>query len=92
MRFALCGERFEGIGMNKPMALSGKEVVISDEEKLIAVYPYRDADKSKVAAGAKNLMILVCGVPGVDEAVLENAGKIALEFVTRFCGGDGRFS
>jgi len=92
MRFARSGEQFEGIGMNKPMALNGKEVVISDEEKLIAVYPYRDADKSKVAAEAKNLMILVCGVPGVDEVVLGNAGKVALEFVTKFCGGEGRFS
>jgi len=92
MRFARSGEQFEGIGMNKPMALNGKEVVISDEEKLIAVYPYRDADKSKVAAEAKNLMILVCGVPGVDEVVLGNAGKVALELVTKFCGGEGRFS
>jgi DNA/RNA-binding domain of Phe-tRNA-synthetase-like protein len=91
MRFARSGEQFEGIGMNRPMELSGKEVVISDEEKLVAVYPYRDADKSKVATGAKNLTILVCGVPGVDEPILGNAAKVALEFVTKFCGGEGRF-
>ncbi len=91
MRAAHRGEGFLGIGMNEPMELSGKEIVIADEEKLVAVYPYRDANKSKVSAGTKNLMILVCGVPGVDHKILNDAGKVALEFVTKFCGGLGRF-
>gem|GEM_PF-4660792 len=26
-----------------------------------------------------------CAVPGIDEAVLENAGGAALENITRFC-------
>jgi len=90
MRSANIGERFLGIGMNEPMELNGKEVVIADEEKLVAVYPYRDADRSKVSRAAKNLLILVCGVPGIDEKTLNNAGKVASEFITRFCGGEGR--
>lgn len=90
MRTAKLGEQFLGIGMKEPMQLVGKEVVISDEEKLVAVYPYRDADKSKVAAGAKNLLILVCGVPGINEEMLSEAGKVAMEFVTKFCDGIGR--
>jgi len=90
MRTARSGERFHGIGMNEPMELNGVEVVISDEEKLVAVYPYRDADISKVSEGTKNLMLLVCGVPGIDEKVLMNAGAVALELVTKFCGGQGR--
>jgi len=90
MRIGAMGERFMGIGMNEPMELSGKEVVVSDEEKLIAVYPYRDADKSKVSVGTRNLLILVCGVPGIDEKILNDAGKVALELVTKFCGGEGR--
>jgi len=90
MRTARRGERFHGIGMAEPMELNGMEVVISDEEKLVAVYPYRDADKSKVAAGTKNLLILVCGVPGINEGILKDAGKVALEVVAKFCGGQGR--
>ena len=92
MRTAESGERFHGIGMNEPVELSGNEVVISDEEKLVAIYPYRDAEKSKVTAGAKNLLILVCGVPGVDDKCMNEAGKVALEFVTRFCGGIERLA
>ena len=90
MRTAKSGERFHGVGMSEPMELSGNEVVISDDEKLVAVYPYRDAEKSKVSATTKNLLILVCGVPGVDENILNEAGKVALGFVTKFCGGEER--
>ena len=90
MRTAESGERFHGIGMNHPMDLNGREVVISDEQKLVAIYPYRDADRSKVSATTKNLLILVCGVPGIHEKTLNDAGKVALELVTKFCGGEGR--
>ena len=90
MRSAEPRERFLGIGMREPMELNGKEVVVSDTEKLVAVYPYRDADRSKVATGTKDLMLLVCGVPGINEITLSDAGKVALELVTKFCGGEGR--
>jgi len=91
MRTGKSGEQFLGIGMNEVMQLEGREIVICDEEKLVAVYPYRDADKSKVSSGTKNVMLLVCGVPGIDEEILSGAGRVALELVTKFCGGEGRF-
>ncbi len=90
MRTAEKGERFLGIGMSEPMELNGAEVVISDEEKLVAVYPYRDAEKSKVSGTTRNLLILSCGVPGIDEQFLLKVGKAALDLVPRFCGGEAR--
>ena len=90
MRAALKGERFLGIGMSEPMELNGGEIVISDQEKLVAVYPYRDAEKSKVSGATMNLLILVCGVPGIDEKLLLNAGKVVLDVVTKFCDGEGK--
>jgi DNA/RNA-binding domain of Phe-tRNA-synthetase-like protein len=90
MRAALKGERFLGIGMSGPMELNSGEIVISDHEKLVAVYPYRDAEKSKVSGATTNLLILVCGVPGIDEKLLVDAGKVALDVVTKFCGGQGK--
>lgn len=89
MRFAKRGEKFLGIGMEKPMELEGVEVVVSDEDKLIAIYPYRDADYSKVSDETRDLLLLVCGVPGIDEEILQEAAKVAIEYVTRFCGGEG---
>lgn len=88
MRTAERGERFLGIGMSEPMELNGGEIIISDEEKLVAVYPYRDAERSKVSGTTRNLLILVCGVPGIDERVLVDAGRVAVDLVTRFCGGE----
>jgi DNA/RNA-binding domain of Phe-tRNA-synthetase-like protein len=90
MRFAEKGEKFLGIGMEKLMLLQGGEIVVSDSEKLVAIYPYRDADGTKITEKTKNVTLLVCGVPGIDEETLENAAQVALEYITSFCGGEGK--
>jgi DNA/RNA-binding domain of Phe-tRNA-synthetase-like protein len=85
MRFAEEGEQFFGIGMDKPLILKGGEIVVSDEEKLVAIYPYRDADNTKVTKETENVTIVVCGVPGISKEKLEKASRVALEYITRFC-------
>lgn len=87
MRFAQEGEQFYGIGMEKPLILKGGEIVISDNIKLIAVYPYRDAENTKVTEKTKNITIIVCGVPGISKEILSEALRIVFEYVTTFCGG-----
>lgn len=90
MRFAEKEEDFLGIGMEKPMLLQGGEIVVSDDEKLVAIYPYRDAEGTKITEKTKNVTLLVCGVPGIREERLQKAAQVALEYVTRFCGGEGK--
>jgi DNA/RNA-binding domain of Phe-tRNA-synthetase-like protein len=87
MREAKAGEEFLGIGMNKPIELSGGEAVIQDDNRLVAVYPYRDADYSKVTTSTRNLLLLTCGVPGISTEELEKAEAVGVEYITRFCGG-----
>jgi DNA/RNA-binding domain of Phe-tRNA-synthetase-like protein len=87
IREAVKGEKFLGIGMEKPVQLSGGEAVIQDDERLIAVYPYRDADYSKVTTYTKNLLLMTCGVPGIGDEELRKAEKVGIEYITRFCGG-----
>jgi len=87
MRFAEEGEQFYGIGMEKPLILKGGEIVVSDDQKLIAVYPYRDADNTKVTEETENVTIVICGVPGIPKETLENASHVALDYITRFCNG-----
>lgn len=87
MRSANTGEAFLGIGMGKPISLRGGEVIVADEEKLIAVYPYRDAETTKVCDDTKNVLMLICGVPNIDDETLTRAGRLAVDYVTRFCGG-----
>jgi len=89
MRKSVGGEPFHGIGIAAPESLSGVEVVIEDRRsgKLIAVYPYRDSDESKVTEGTKEVLFMMCGVPGIDDAALESAGRLTREYVLRFCSG-----
>ena len=67
MRTANKGETFKGIGMDAPISLSGVEVVIEDKssKRLVAVYPYRDSDESKVTEKSKDVLFMMCGVPRV---------------------------
>jgi len=90
LRFSRAGEKFLGIGMGEPIELRGNELVVSDNEKLIAIYPYRDADRTKVTFNTKNICVLVCGVPGIEESVLKMASQVAIDYITKFCGGVGR--
>ena len=87
MRSTLKEERFLGIGMDKPVNLDGGEVVISDSNRLVAMYPHRDADFSKVTEETENILILICGVPGIPTETLQQTAKIASEDITRFCSG-----
>ena len=86
MRFSIEGEKFRGIGMKKDMVLNGGEIVISDEEQLIAIYPHRDSDETKVTYETNNLFLLACGVPGIREEKLSDAMETAIKYVNRFCG------
>ncbi len=87
MRSSGAGETFLGIGMAAPMNLQGGEIVVSDEAKLIAVYPHRDADSSKITEQSRNVLLMTCGCPGVPRTRLEASEREAVQIVTRFCGG-----
>lgn len=86
MRVSRKGERFRGIGMETEIELRGVEVVIEDTKgkNLVAVYPYRDSDDSKVTADTTAVLLLMCGVPGIPLEKLEEAANVSKEYITRF--------
>lgn len=72
LRFARQNELFQGIGMNKQVMLEENQVIMTDEKEIIAIYPYRDSDTTKVTPATKNIRIVACGVPKIDrDRVLE---------------------
>jgi DNA/RNA-binding domain of Phe-tRNA-synthetase-like protein len=87
MRFANKGETFLGIGMNKPVILGGGEIVMVDASRLVAIYPYRDADYSRITLQTKVLTLISCGVPGLSLDQLKEGCERAVKFIVRFCGG-----
>jgi len=86
MRFAMQGEEFFGIGMDKPLITRGGEIVMADAARLVAIYPHRDANYSRLTLQTKNIVLISCGAPGISLAQLEEAGNTASEFVLMFCG------
>ena len=87
MREAEEGEEFLGIAMKKPVVLKGGEAVIQDDEGLVAIYPYRDADHSKVSGATSNVLLLLCGAPNITLEKLKDSTVVSERVLTRFCGG-----
>lgn len=87
IRYANKGEKFCGIGMKKPLLLDGGEIVISDEAGLIAIYPYRDCERTKIMENTHSALLIFCGVPGINLEALQKAMNTALNLIIRFCGG-----
>jgi DNA/RNA-binding domain of Phe-tRNA-synthetase-like protein len=85
MRFSKDGEEFMGIGMKKAKILTGKEIIVADESRLIAIYPYRDADFSKIMPSTENILVMSCGVPEIAWKTVQAAGQLADEYLERFC-------
>jgi DNA/RNA-binding domain of Phe-tRNA-synthetase-like protein len=85
MRMAEEGEEFLGIGMKEPKTLKGQEIVLSDEESLLAIYPYRDADDTKVTDKTESIYILSCGVPGIEMEQLRNTSLLTKDYFEKFC-------
>jgi DNA/RNA-binding domain of Phe-tRNA-synthetase-like protein len=87
MREAEPYETFLGIGMKSPVTLAGGEAVIEDNMRLVAIYPYRDADYSKVTMATRNVYMLMCGAPKISLEKLANASEQAEKLMLRFCDG-----
>jgi DNA/RNA-binding domain of Phe-tRNA-synthetase-like protein len=85
MRFANKGEEFLGIGMDKPVILTGGEVVMTDASRLLAIYPHRDAEYSKITLQTNDLVIISCGVPGIPVEQLKKAVDNAYNFIIKLC-------
>jgi len=62
-------------------------VLVEDGDRLVAIYPYRDADHSKVTLKTVNVLMLMCGSPGITLHTLSQASSVARDILPRFCGG-----
>jgi DNA/RNA-binding domain of Phe-tRNA-synthetase-like protein len=89
LRRARAGESFLGIGMSSRATLAGVEVVLEDlaSHELEAIYPYRDAERSKVSVGTTRAFLLMCGVPGITDESLERTRAECERAIRRFCTG-----
>jgi len=89
LRSAKAGESFRGIGICDQEILQGNEPVVCDEEKIIAIYPYRDSDETKITKQTAEVLLLICGVPGISDSKLRETAELTIKYITEFCGGRG---
>ncbi len=87
VRFSSKGEKFLGIGMKHEVELRGEEIVMSDDNGVIALYPHRDSERTKVTDQTIEVLTVSCGVPGIEDKELLAAGREVASLIIRFCGG-----
>jgi DNA/RNA-binding domain of Phe-tRNA-synthetase-like protein len=87
LRFARNGELFLGIGMEKQVVLQNNQVIMTDAEQIIAIYPYRDSDATKVAQKTRNIRIITCGVPKIGREQLVRAYDLCAGYLKEYAGG-----
>lgn len=87
VRFSRINETFVGMGKEIPQKLTGKEIVLTDQKQITSLYPHRDAENSKVTRLTKNILLVVYGVPGIEERILEEGLTRSYELITEVSGG-----
>ncbi|WEU40052.1 MAG: hypothetical protein OdinLCB4_006165 [Candidatus Odinarchaeum yellowstonii] len=88
IRFASPQDMFKGIGMSDYEKLKGNELIVSDKEKIICVYPYRDSELSKIESNTTKILILGYGVPGISLDKVFSAVEKACMNIKTVCGGE----
>jgi len=88
VRFAKNGETFMGIGMSKPVNLTDKMLVLTDERQVLCVYPYRDSDSTKITEQTRNVLIVGYGALGISIEQLRNAVETTLSYIKAVSGGE----
>jgi DNA/RNA-binding domain of Phe-tRNA-synthetase-like protein len=87
LRFSKEGEEFHGIGINKPITVTNKMLVLSDRKRIVCIYPHRDADATKITEKTKTVAIIGYGAPNISQDQLIEAVKTALNFIKQTSGG-----
>lgn len=81
LRLAYDKEEFIDIS-NEKHVLQGREIVLSDSNGIIHVFPYRDAFRTKVSEDTKKVLIIGCGVLGMEQGLTKIAVDRTLELIT----------
>jgi DNA/RNA-binding domain of Phe-tRNA-synthetase-like protein len=88
VRFATSNETFIGIGMDKPITLTEKIMVLADEKQILCVYPYRDLDFTKISEQTRDAVVIGYGAPNVTEQRLKQSVETTLSYIRQVADGE----
>ena len=80
LRLANSNEEFIDIS-NTRHRLQGKEIVLSDSNGAMHVFPYRDSLRTRVTEQTKRVLIVGCGVPGIEQGLTKLAVDRTIELI-----------
>jgi len=86
LRYAKKGEIFRPIG-GKDEVLTGNEVVLSDKEKILHVFPHRDSAITAISEDTHAILIIATGVTGVPKHLVIDAVRRTIKYVKLFANG-----
>ncbi|MEM2917222.1 MAG: phenylalanine--tRNA ligase beta subunit-related protein [Candidatus Bathyarchaeia archaeon] len=87
IRFSKENDVFQGIGAQAPTKLENKVLVLSDKTGIVCIYPYRDADATKIMDKTRNILLIGYGAPKITPNRLLEAVELALTYVNEVSGG-----
>ncbi|MEM1914521.1 MAG: phenylalanine--tRNA ligase beta subunit-related protein [Candidatus Nezhaarchaeales archaeon] len=85
LRRAREGELFYPIGGDPERLTSRSIVLVDSRDTIIHLFPHRDSVYTMVNADTKNLLIVACGVRGVDEKKVQEAVELASKLIVESC-------
>jgi DNA/RNA-binding domain of Phe-tRNA-synthetase-like protein len=87
IRFSNERDEFTGIGMNRPIKFPRKALLVADTKQILCVYPYRDADRTKINTKTRSVLIVSYGAPNIGKDRLVDAVERALTYIESAAGG-----
>ena len=87
IRFSNERDKFIGIGMNRSKKFLRKALLVVDTKQILCVYPYRDAEITKINAKTRSVLIIGYGAPSVSRDQLVDAVERALTYIKSAAGG-----
>jgi DNA/RNA-binding domain of Phe-tRNA-synthetase-like protein len=87
VRFSNENDVFQGIGAQAQTKLENKILVLSDKTRIVCIYPYRDADATKITGKTRNVLLIGYGAPKIQSTQLLDAVELALSYVNIVSGG-----
>lgn len=85
VRYAREGEEFHGIGMDRPVALKGNELLVTDGKGPVSMFMHRDAERTKITLKTKEMVMLGYVVPGIDPHEMATEMAKAVSVLWTYC-------
>ncbi len=86
VRFANANETFTGIGMKTTRSLNDETLVLTDQERILCIYPYRDSDQTKITPATENVVLIAYGAPGISIPQLQETMRTTVRYIEEVSG------